>query len=183
MWKTTFWLSKWKLKVTQSCPTLRCHECSPPGSSVHGILQARILEQVAISSSRGSSQPRDWTCISCIGRWVLYHWTTWGASLFILVIVAVVQWLSSMPGSSVLHHFPEFPQISCPLSQWCYLTIWFSVTIFFFCLQVFPGSFPLSQLFTSGGQSIGALEHCFHWIFKVDFLQDWLVWSCSPRDS
>ena len=56
--------------------------CNPtdyslPGSSVHGILQARILERVAISFSRGSSQPRDWThnsCISGIGRQVLYHW-------------------------------------------------------------------------------------------------------------
>ena len=40
--------------------------CSPPGSSAHGILQARILEWVAISSSRGSSWPRDWTRVSCI---------------------------------------------------------------------------------------------------------------------
>ena len=49
---------------------------SPPTSSVYGIFQARILEWVAISSSRGSSWPRDWTCISCvfcIGRWVIYH--------------------------------------------------------------------------------------------------------------
>ena len=46
-------------KVAQSCPTL-CDpmDCSPPGSSVHGVFQARILEWVAISFSRGSSQPR-----------------------------------------------------------------------------------------------------------------------------
>ena len=53
---------------------------SPSGSSVHGIFQARILEWVAISYSRGSSQPRDWThisCISCIGRWILYRCATW----------------------------------------------------------------------------------------------------------
>ena len=43
----------------------------PPGSSEHGILQAGTLEWVAISSSRGSSQPRDRPCISCTGRWVL----------------------------------------------------------------------------------------------------------------
>ena len=52
-------------------------DCSPPGSSVHGIFQARILEQVVISYSRGSSQPRDRTHISgisCIGKWVLYHY-------------------------------------------------------------------------------------------------------------
>ena len=45
--------------------------CSLPGSSVHGISQARILEWVAISSSSESSWPRDQTCISCIGRWIL----------------------------------------------------------------------------------------------------------------
>ena len=48
----------------QSCLTLQTHESSPPGSSAHGILQARILEWVAISFSRGSSQPKDWTCVS-----------------------------------------------------------------------------------------------------------------------
>ena len=51
-------------------------DSSPPGSSVHGILQARTLEWVAMPSSRGSSRPRDWTCvshISCIGMQVLYH--------------------------------------------------------------------------------------------------------------
>ena len=50
--------------------------CTPSGSSVHGVLQARILEWVAMSSSRGSSQPRDQTCIpyvSYIGRKVSYH--------------------------------------------------------------------------------------------------------------
>ena len=64
-------------KLLQLCLTL-CDpvDCNPPGSSVHGILQARILEWVAMPSSRGSSQPRDWThvsCISCIGRHILYH--------------------------------------------------------------------------------------------------------------
>ena len=54
-------------------------DCSPPGSSVHGILQARILEWVAISYPWGSSWPRDRThisCVPCIGRQVLYHWVT-----------------------------------------------------------------------------------------------------------
>ena len=47
---------------------------SPPGSSIRGILQAKILEWVAISFSRGCSQPRDQTHISFIGRQVLFHW-------------------------------------------------------------------------------------------------------------
>ena len=67
---------KWCLlccaKSLQSCLTL----CDPmdsslPGSSVYGILQGRILEWVAMPSSRGSSWPRNQTCVSCIGRWVL----------------------------------------------------------------------------------------------------------------
>ena len=69
--------------VAQACLTL----CDPmghnlPGSSVHGIIQGRILEQVSISSSGGSSRPRDWThvsCIPCIVRQILYHWATWEA--------------------------------------------------------------------------------------------------------
>ena len=59
--------------------SLRPLDCSLPGSSVHGVFQARILEQVAISFSRGSSWPKDWThisCVSCIGRQILYHWVT-----------------------------------------------------------------------------------------------------------
>ena len=61
----------------QLYPTL-CNsmKCSPPGSSVHGIPQAGILEWVAMSSSRGSSPPRNQTWVSCIGRQVLYGWAT-----------------------------------------------------------------------------------------------------------
>ena len=56
-------------KSLQSCPAL-C-DCSPPGFSAHGILQARILECIAMSSSRGYPKPRDRTCISCIsGRFL-----------------------------------------------------------------------------------------------------------------
>ena len=67
--------------VLSPCLTL-CHpvDCGPLGSSVHGILQARIMEWVAISSSKGFSLPRDQThisCVSCIGRWILHYCTTW----------------------------------------------------------------------------------------------------------
>ena len=54
-----------KVKVAQSCPTLQLHGCSPPGSSVHRILLARILKWVAILFFRGSSQPRYQTWVSC----------------------------------------------------------------------------------------------------------------------
>ena len=49
---------------------------SPPSSSVHGILQARILEWVAISFSRGSAWPRDWTQVSCIAVRFFTIWAT-----------------------------------------------------------------------------------------------------------
>ena len=66
---------------------------------------------------------------------------------------------------------------SCPLSQWCYLIISSSATLFF-CLSSFPAprSFPMNRLFTSGGQSLKLqLQHqSFQWIFRVDFFRiDW----------
>ena len=74
----SYWSMCMRAKSLQSCLTL-CDpmDCSPPGSSVHRILQARILEWVAMPSSRGSSQRRDRIRVSlvfCIGRRVLYHW-------------------------------------------------------------------------------------------------------------
>ena len=70
-------VTKRHAKSLQSCLTL-CDpmDCSPPGSSIHGILQARILEWVASSSCRGSSHPENWTrvsYVSCVGRRVLDH--------------------------------------------------------------------------------------------------------------
>ena len=94
--------------VSQSCPTL-CDPMyySPPGSSVHGILQARILKWVAISYSRGSSWPRDQTCVSrgscfaggffLLGKcFLLFH--TWNEC------------------SSGMAHLPERPVSKCSTS-------------------------------------------------------------------
>ena len=74
-WPPTMWPC---VKSFQSCPTL-CDpmDCNPPGSSVHGILQARKLEWVSMPSFMGSFWPRDWTrvsYVSCIGRQILYQW-------------------------------------------------------------------------------------------------------------
>ena len=74
--------------LAKSCSTL-CDpmDCSLPGSSLLGIFPARILEWVAIS--KGSAWPRDWThvsCISCIGRQILYHWATWEAHRSLLTV-------------------------------------------------------------------------------------------------
>ena len=78
---------------------------SPPGSSVHGISQVRILEPVAVFSSRGSFQPRNHahvSCTSCTGRWVLYHCATWEAPLChtqkVLFYCSHIAVTSSSPG-------------------------------------------------------------------------------------
>ena len=69
-------------EVSQSCPTLGdLMDCSLPGSSLHGILQATVLEWVAISFSRGSSQPRDWIQVSCIPGRRFNFWATREAHL------------------------------------------------------------------------------------------------------
>ena len=61
-----------KMKVSQSCPTL----CDPMDYRVHAILQARILEWIAFPFCRGSSQPRDWTQVSCIAGGFFTSWAT-----------------------------------------------------------------------------------------------------------
>ena len=88
--------------VTQLCPTL-CDpmNCSPPRSSVHGILQARILEWVAISHFRGSSQPREWTQVSCIA----------GRFSFCFSCRQILYWLSHQGSPSLKREPPNFLQI------------------------------------------------------------------------
>ena len=99
----------------------------PPGSSVHGILQARMLEWVAISFSRGPSWPRDWTnvsYISCIGRWISYHCAAWEypCGLFIYTLSDQIGSFAqscptlcdpmnhSTPGLPVYHQLPEYTE-------------------------------------------------------------------------
>ena len=62
----------------------------PPGSSVHGILQARKLEWVAISFSRGYSQSRDWTQVSCIAGKRINLWATREVDLILFLMVLKV---------------------------------------------------------------------------------------------
>ena len=80
------WLSPRPREVAQSCTTL-CDpmDCSLPCSSIHGIFQARVLEWVAISFSRGSSQPRDQTWVSCIVGRCFTVWTTREVLLLLLL--------------------------------------------------------------------------------------------------
>ena len=161
---------------------------SSPGSFVHGILQARILKWAAISFSRGSSQPRDWTCISCTAgrfftiwatREALECWTRGGYSALQFSSVQSLSrvWLFRPHG---LQHArlpcpsptPGACSNSCPSCRWCHPTTSSSVVPFFYCLQSFPasGSLTMSQFFASGGQSIGVSASALVLPMNV---QDW----------
>ena len=86
-------------------------DCSLPGSSVHGILQARILEWVAISYSRGSCHLRDRTnifCISCFGRQILYPWES--GRLFLPMLL----FRCSVMPDSLQPHGLQPPRLLCP---------------------------------------------------------------------
>ena len=76
-WVQVLWDVKVNVKVARLCPTL-CNpmDCSPPGSSISGILQARILEWVAFPFSSGSSQPGNWSRVSCIAGGFFTSWLT-----------------------------------------------------------------------------------------------------------
>ena len=95
--------------VARSCTTV-CDpmDCSPSGSSVHGIFHARILEWVAIASSRGSPWPRGWTqnisCISCITS--LYDCATWEAPWFwVFLSIKLNSFQSFLPKSDNISIF------------------------------------------------------------------------------
>ena len=182
--------------VTQSCLTF-CDpmDCCRPDSSVHGILQARILMWVAIPVSRGSSWLRGQTyisCVSCIGRWILYHLNHQGSQLdklytlnlhnvYVKYCCSVTQSCPTFCDPHGLQH-PRLPcpspaaracSNSCPLSQWCYPTISSSI-IPFSCLQSLPASESslMSQLFASDGQSIGASASAP--VLRMN-IQDWFL--------
>ena len=108
-------------------------DCSPPGSSVPGIILERILKWVATSSSRRSSLPRDWThffCGSCIGRWILYDWAIWEAhcrkkcSATKLCLTLHDPMDCSPPGFPVLHYLPKFTQTQVDDATQAYIDIY-----------------------------------------------------------
>ena len=94
-------------------------DCSPSGSSVHGISQARVLKWVAIPFFRGSFWPRNWTHVSCTDRCILYHWATWETLLEpSLSFIRIKVWkLVGLPGGSVLKE-------SCMQEMWVWSLGW-----------------------------------------------------------
>ena len=131
-----------------------------------GILQARILEWVAFPVSRESSQHRHPTQVSCIAGRFFTNWAMRGKPHYVIVQFSCSVMSVSLQPHGLQHTRLPSPSPSpgvCsnpyPLSRWCHPTISPSVIPFSSCLQFFPasGSFPMSQLFTSGSQSSGEL--------------------------
>ena len=86
-----------KVKMAQLCLIL-CDpmDCNPPGSSACGILQARIVEWVAVPFSRGSSQLRDWTQLSRIAGIFFTSWVSHKGSPYQLTVKCIVSWASQV---------------------------------------------------------------------------------------
>ena len=164
-------------EVAQSCPTPSDHmDCSLPGSSAHGIFQARVLEWVAISFSNAWKWKVKVKSLSCV-RLLATTWTAAHQGPPSMGFSRHEYWRgvslpspfrgSAMSNSLQSHGLqyrrlpcpsptPEACSNSCSSSRWCNPTI-STFVIPFSCLQSFPasGSFPMSQPFASGGQSIG----------------------------
>ena len=98
--------SECECEVAQLCPTL-CNpmDCILPSSSVHGIFQARVLELGAISFSRRSFQPRDWTQVSRIVGRCFTIWATREASIFPVVMCKYVSWTVKKAEGQTIHAF------------------------------------------------------------------------------
>ena len=136
-------------------------DCSLPGSSVHGIFQARVLEWGAIAFSKPSVQ------FSCS----VMSDSLWPHGL---------QHARLPCPSPISGAYPN----SCPSSWWCHPPISPSVVPFSSCPQSFPasGSFLVSQV--ARVLELQLQHQSFQWIFRTHFLYNWLVWSpCSSRDS
>ena len=177
--------------VCVSCSVMSdslCHpmDCSPPGFSVYRILQAIKLEWVTIPFFfRGSSWPRDQIQVSCIAGRFLTVWAPgkpfrYGSVQFSRSAVSNSLWTheSQHTRPPCPSPTPEVHSDSRPSSQWCHPAISSSVVPFSSCPQSLPASgfFPMSQLFTWGGQSTGvsALASFLPKKSQISFRMDWL---------
>ena len=117
-----------KVLVAQSCWTL-CDpmDCSPPGSSVHGISQARILERVAISFSKESSLPRNWTQVSCSAGRFFSDWATsrgvklktgWPAQQFVTPQGVALFWFYPCPTDHLANVIVFFSTVRQEIISW-----------------------------------------------------------------
>ena len=179
----------------QTCLTL-CDriDCTPPGSSVHGIFQSRILEWIAISSCRGSSWPLGSNPHLLIGRWIFYFYVTYETQDILSAVV--VQLLSVCDFATQRTAALQAPLSStvswsllnlCSLCQWCYLIISFSATPFSFCLQSFlmSGYFPwvssLHQVASGFSASSSVLPNNQYQFIQYQFIHSVMSDSLQPH--
>ena len=87
-------------QLLSHAPVCNITDCKPPGSSVHGISQVRILYWEAISFSRRASRQRDWTHFSCISKCILYHWATREVLIIIWTGLNLQYWIE-LPAEKV----------------------------------------------------------------------------------
>ena len=160
--------------VAQLCLTL-CNPtgCSPLGCSAHGIFQARILEWVAISFSRGPSWPRDQThisCISCIGRWILYQLSHRGSPCSHMALSKCMEVGNTIPRWAAMF---SFKFIIVEKGQW----IWWTVSSL-------PQSVPLTNqacVHTSSHMQYTSLQQkhqnssdWIHCCLFIEQITDWM---------
>ena len=180
----------------QLCPTL----CDPIDYPVHGILQARILEWVVFPFSRGSPQPSDWTQVSCItGRfftgWAIREAQIVGLKIHVSIFVV---------GQSLSH-------VWCFVTPWtaaCQASLSFTIyqrlltlmplesvmpsNYLILCCPLLLPSLIFPSIWVFSNESVlrirwpkywsQLLHQSFQWIFRIEFIWDWLVWSpCSLR--
>ena len=162
------WSDRWRLMSNtlvakevnaQLCPTLGDPmDCSLPGSSVHGILEARILEWVTIPFSRGSSQSRDWTQVSYVAGGCFTIWATRERRLILIEIF----------GEEIIGQFP-FPFSE---SQWTFTVLG--------TFETFLGS-PWAEWEVRSTGSQGSIEHPLcsgeSWSFEL------LLFGITPQKS
>ena len=177
----------------QSCPTL-CNpmDCSPPGSSVHGILQARVLEWAAVPSSRGSSRRRDWNCISyvsCIDGWVLQDFlggSDGKASVYNAGDLGSIPGLGRFPGDGNGNPL-QYSCLENPMDAgaWCRLLSMqsqrvghgWATSLSFFSLPLAPPGkpisfrweFPVQKLWLKECKCISGLPMWFIFLHSIDF--------------
>ena len=136
-------------------------DCSQPSSPIHRVSQSRTLEWIAISFSMGSSWPRDQTCVSCICRWIFYHWATREAPYaYIHQFSSVAQLCLTLRPHELQHArppcpspTPRVPSNSRLSSQWChpaipYIHSYMCILNHFLMCLIFSTEIPLSLVFS-----------------------------------
>ena len=169
---------KWS-EVAQSCPTLwDPMDCSLPGSSVHGIFQARVLEWVAVTFSRGSSQPRDQTRVSRIAGRRFTLWSTREAPYKDMTPLLAFHAAYSVP----LTHLPSDPPGKHHTRIWHHYWLFMlhipSLWLIYFVTEGLYLLVPLIYFTYNSATSLSSGNHVFMFCI-YDFISLFCLFICS----